>query len=185
MSEVLFVTPNEITGTTIMGGNVDVDKYVVNIAFVQVTVIEPLLGSVLYDKIKADFQSNSLSGDYLTMFDEFIKPITKHSAVAEYIEVSNFRLTNSGAIKDVSENTELPSRDEIKMLSGKYKSMAQTYIQRFDKWICNNLVPEYQRVQDEVNAQKVSQRSGFYFPDYTRDKLKRVQECPNPNFNGC
>ena len=36
--------------------------------------------------IKADFQSNSLEGDYLTMFNEFIKPITKHSAVAEYIE---------------------------------------------------------------------------------------------------
>ena len=63
--------------------------------------------------------------------------------------------------------------------------MAQTYIQRFDKWICNNLVPEYQRVQDEVNAQKVSQRSGFYFPDYNKEKLKRVQECPNSNFNGC
>jgi len=91
MAETLFITPAEIAATTILGGNVDTDKYVVNIVFAQLSVIEPLLGTELYEKIKTDFESESLSGLYETLFNDYIKPITKHEALAEYIEVSNFK----------------------------------------------------------------------------------------------
>lgn len=174
MAETLFITPAEITGTTIMGGNVDVDKYITNIAFVQVTVIEPLLGTELYDKIKTDFEADptgltGLTGDYLTLFTDYIKPITKNTAVAEYIKISTLMLDNGGTFKHVAENREIPSQNELNMLSGNYSSMAQMYIKRFEKWICKNMLPEYKRSQDEVNAQKVNQRSGLFFgKDYNK-----------------
>ena len=55
MSEVIFVTPAEVAATTILGGNVDQSKYLVNLAFAQEFVILPLLGTELYDKIAADW----------------------------------------------------------------------------------------------------------------------------------
>lgn len=175
MAETLFVTPSEIAGTTIMGGNVDPDKYITNIAFVQMTVIEPLLGTELYDKITEDFENETLTGDYLILFNEYVKPITKNSAVAEYIQISNLTLDNGGTFKQTGENREIPTRDEISLLSGKYRSMAQMFIQRFDKWICKNPLTEYKRSQDEVNAQKVNQRSGFYFGPES-EKLVSAEE---------
>ena len=36
------------------------------------------------------------------------------------------------------------------------------YVQRFDKWICLNNLPEYKRHQDEVDAQKIKVTSGWY-----------------------
>ena len=45
MAELLFITPQEITQTSIIGGNVDTDKYQMCILETQVRVIEPLLGS--------------------------------------------------------------------------------------------------------------------------------------------
>jgi hypothetical protein len=165
MAETLFITPAEIAATTILGGNVDPDKYVVNIVFAQLSVIEPLLGSELYDKIKADFEDNDLAGNYLTIFNEYVKPIVKHESLAEYIEVSNFMIDNGGTFKHTAENRELPTKDDTQFLAGKYHSLAQMYIGRFKKWICLNMssVPEYKRYQDEVNAQNVEVKSGWYF----------------------
>ena len=58
MAEFLFIQPTEITSTTIMGGNVDIDKYLFCIADTQISVIEPLLGTELYDKILADAEAD-------------------------------------------------------------------------------------------------------------------------------
>jgi len=163
--ETLFITPEEITATTIMGGNVDPDRYITNVAFVQVSVIEPLLGTELYDKITADFIADELVGNYLTLFDDFIKPITKNEAVAEYIEVSPFLVENGGTFKHSADNREQLTRQEIEILAGKYHSMAQMYIQRFNKWICKNTITEYKRWQDSVNAQKLELNAGMFFSD--------------------
>lgn len=163
MAETLFISPEEITATTVMGGNIDPDRYVMNIAFVQVTVIEPLLGTDLYDKITSDYENDSLTGDYLKLFNDYVKPITKNQAVGEYIEVSSFLVENGGTFKHSAENREQPTRAEIEILAGKYKGMAQMYIGRFNKWICKNSLTEYKRYQDEVNAQKVQSVGGLFF----------------------
>lgn len=165
MAETLFITPDEIISTTIMGGNVDPDRYVMNIAFVQVTVIEPMLGTELYDKIIEDFENDELEGDYLTLFNNFVKPITKNQAVGEYIEVSSFLVENGGTFKHSADNREQPTRKEIDLLAGKYKGMAEMYVSRFEKWICNNSISEYKHYQDEVNAQKTQTIGGLFFSD--------------------
>lgn len=163
MAEFLFQTPKEVAGTTILGGNVDPDRYLFNIADVQISIIEPLLGTELYDKIKSEAEADTLTGDYLTLYDEYVKPITKHEALAEYIEIAPFLLESGGIFKHNADNREQLTRSEIEVLAGKYHSMAQNYITRFKKWICKNKITEYKRYQDEVNAQNVQTTLGLYF----------------------
>ena len=145
MAEFLFITPEELKSTTILGGNVDPDKFLFSIANTQIITIEPLLGSILYDKIKAEAAADpvGLTGKYLTLYNEFVKPITKNQALAEYIEISSFMISNGGAFKHSPENAETMSKDEIMMLSQKYSSIADMYVLRFEKWICKNPIPEY------------------------------------------
>jgi len=117
MAEFLFIQPSEITETTILGGNVDIDKYLFSIANVQISVIEPLLGTELYDVILDGAENNTLTGDYLELYTKFVKPITKHQALAEYIEISSFMIANGGAFKHSPENAEVMDKDEIMLLS--------------------------------------------------------------------
>jgi len=164
MAEVLFVTPADIAATTILGGNVDPDKIVVNIAFAQKRVIEPLLGTELYDKMIDDFTvPTTYAGLYKILFDDYVHPITKHEALAEYIELSSFMIDNGGAYRHTAENRETLSNDDIQKISAPYHAYAQSDIIRFNKWICKNTLPEYKRWQDEVNAQNVEVKSGWYF----------------------
>jgi len=159
--ELLFITPEEMTSKTILSGNTDTDKYIFCINDAQISVIEPLLGSLLYDKIKTDKENDDLEGLYLELYTDLIKPITKHEAVAQYIEIASYVVDNGGVVKHTGDKIEVVSKEECQYLAGKYHNLAQMYIGRFNKWICNNTISEYKTCQDEVNAQKVKANFGW------------------------
>ena len=161
MAELLFIQPNEITKTTVLGGNVDIDKFQFCIVNAQISVIEPLLGTELYDYIITNFAT--LTGLYSTLFTEFVKPITKNEALAEYIEMASYTVNNGGLFKHSPENAEVVDKEEAQYLAGKYHALAQMYVQRFNKWICKNPITEYKTYQDEVNASKNIKLSGGWF----------------------
>jgi tmRNA-binding protein len=164
MAEFLFITPQELKSTTILGGNVDQDKFLFSIANVQIVTIQRLLGTELYDVILEGAENDSLTGNYLTIYDKFVKPITKNQALAEYIKISSYMIANGGAFKHSPENSELMTTEEINTLADTYSGMADTYIGRFEKWLCHNTIPEYKLHQDEVNASKtITNRSGWFF----------------------
>jgi len=154
MAEILFISPQELSNTTILSGNVDIDKYTFCIANVQVTTIEPLLGSELYEKIITDLEAETLAGLYLELFDDFIKPITKHTAVGQYIEIASYILDNGGLYKHTGENIEVVDKQEAQFLAGKYYAFSDGKIRQFEKWMCKNKLPEYKTSQDGVNALK-------------------------------
>jgi hypothetical protein len=150
--ETLLITPAEITDTTILGGNIDLDKYRFCIFDTQLRVIEPLLGTELYEKVLTDYENNDLSGLYLELYSDYLKPILKFSSVANYLEIASYMVDNGGIFKYAPESKEIPSISEITGLTQKYNSLADMFIIRFDKWICNNTITEYNRYQDKVNA---------------------------------
>ncbi len=154
MAELLFITPQEMTSSTILSGNTDTDKYLFCILNTQLTTIEPLLGTNLYDKIKTDIENNTLTGLYSELYVDFIKPITKNEALAQYIEIASYMVDNGGIYKHTGENLEVVDKQEVQFLAGKYKALAQMYVMRFNKWINKNPLTEYSTCQDEVNAIK-------------------------------
>lgn len=143
-----------MTSSSILSGNTDTDKYLFCILNAQLTTIEPLLGSELYEKIKSDKEGNTLAGLYLELYVDLIKPITKNEALAQYIEIASYIVDNGGIYKHTGEAIEVVDKQEVQFLAGKYKALGQMYVARFYKWICKNSIPEYKTMQDEVNALK-------------------------------
>lgn len=163
MAELLFITPQEITQTTIIGGNVDTDKYQMCILETQVRIIEPLLGSELYNKIIADIENETLTSDYLELFNDYIKPITKYESCASYIAISPYTLSNAGLLKNQPQDTQVVELKEVNGLSDRYSAIAQTYVERFNKWIGLKKLAEYKIDQEDVNAISVNVNNGWYF----------------------
>lgn len=163
MPELLLIKPQELAETTILGGDVDIDKYTYVIFSTQIKTLEPLLGTELYEKIKTDFEADTLAGLYLTLYTDYVKPILKYKSVSEYVNIANLALTNSGIGKHTSDNIELPTIGETETLSNGYDSTAQMYIERFDKWIGLNPLSEYKTNQDEVNAENDLKITGGWY----------------------
>ena len=94
MADFLFISPTEIKQTTVVGGNVDDDRFVFIISDVQNTVILPLLGQQLYDVILAGATANNLTGLYLELYTKYVQPITKFQTVANFVLISNYMVAN-------------------------------------------------------------------------------------------
>lgn len=159
---ILFLTPKEIAATTMVGGNVERDKYTPCIENIQKTVIEPMLGTLLYDKIISDLENDTLTGDYLILFNDYIKPITKNFSVAEYALISTLNWTNKGIQVQNSENTNSASKERLNDVASLYKSTAQSDVIRFEKWIKENTLIEYVKHQEEVNPQEIKRSFNWY-----------------------
>jgi len=151
--ETLFITPKYLTEETHLDDNTGSENYSFHILNVQITIIERMLGTELYDKILADFEADSLDGLYLKLFEDFVKPVTKYSTVAKYIR-SPYIVGKGGVYKSTGEHREVLSKEEKDVFEGEYNAMSQNFLNRFEKWIEKNgeNIPEYKTVQEEVDA---------------------------------
>lgn len=161
----LFIKLTDITKNTPIGGNVDADKYIYCLKDAQITVIEPLLGTKLYNKISSEFELGTLAGDYLKLVNDYIKPILIHSAAAEYIVIAAYNISNGGITKHLPSNSEAVTKSEVDYLAEKQKSKAQVYIERADRFLCDKAFPEYS-TQDEdydVKKREINYTGGWRF----------------------
>lgn len=146
MAEALLVTRKDIVKFTAMNGNVDTDKFIQYIKISQDKHIENYLGSDLMNKIQADIIASTLSGDYLTLVNEWIKPCLIHWAMVEYLPFANFTIANKGVFKHTSENAEGVTKEEIDYLLEKERNTAQYYTDRLIDYLSFNAgskFPEY------------------------------------------
>lgn len=166
MAILLFVTPEELVQGTLIGGNVDTNKYTPVMEHVQDKVIQEMLGTELYDKIIADKITDTLTGDYLIIFNEYVKPVTKFETCADYVYLSPFIIGNSGLLKNQPDKSIQVEKEEKEKLSQWHHSIADMHKNRFLKWINLNYsnIPEYKTTQDEVEASKTQDlKPGWYF----------------------
>ncbi len=127
--ETLLIQPSEIVENTPLGGNVDIDKYLPLIVDVQLLVIEPLIGSELYEILKI----SPLSTENTTILNDYIKPIIRHQVVAEYIEQGAYAITNGGVFRHQPKDSAVVEKADLIYFAGIQRSKAQTYIDRYKK----------------------------------------------------
>ena len=145
MAEALLITRTDLVKFTAMNGNVDTDKFIQYIKIAQDIHIQGYLGTDLLDKIKADIVAATLTGDYLTLVETYVKPMLIHWAMVEFLPFSAYTIANKGVYKHSSENSENVDKIEVDFLIEKERKIAEHYTQRFIDYMCFNQskFPEY------------------------------------------
>jgi hypothetical protein len=146
MAEALLISRKDVVKFTSMNGNIDTDHFIQYVKIAQDKHIENYLGSDLINKIKADIVATSLSGDYLSLVNNEIKPALLHWTMVEYLPFSNYTIANKGVFKHTSENADSVSKEEIDYLIEKERNTAQYYTNRLIEYLTFNApskFPEY------------------------------------------
>ena len=135
---------------SILKGNLDVDNFIQYIEVAQDTHILSFLGTDLYDKISADIIADTLTGNYLTLTTNYIKPMLIHWSVVESLPFLASTVDNVGITKRSSENSEVASKEDVDFMIEKARQIASNYTDRFIDYICANsdLFPEYSTNSD-------------------------------------
>jgi hypothetical protein len=145
MAEALLITRSDLVRFTTVNGNVDTDKFIQYIKIAQDIHIQNYLGTDLLNKIKADIIATTLTGNYETLVETYIKPMLIHWAMVEYLPFAAYTISNKGVYKKGSENATNAEKNEIDFLLEKERKIAQHYTERFIDYISFNqdLFPEY------------------------------------------
>ena len=146
MAEALLITRKDVVKFTAMNGNVDTDKFIQYVKIAQDKHIENYLGTDLMNKIQADIVASTLTGDYLNLVNEWVKPCLIHWAMVEYLPFANYTIANKGVFKHSSENAEGVTKEEMDTLVEKERNTAQYYTDRLIDYLSFNAsskFPEY------------------------------------------
>lgn len=161
--ETILLNDNEITESTLLGGNIDVDRYKFCIIDAQISKLEESLGETLYEKIKTDFENNVLTGDYLILHTKYIKPFLIHQSALEYLKIGAYHVSNGGIYKHTPSNGTAIDKNEVDFLVENQRVKAEMYMQRMEKWLSLNRIPEYYSYVSGTVVPSRKQSMGSWF----------------------
>lgn len=143
MAEALLVTRKDIVKFTALDGNIDTDKFIQYVKIAQDKHIENYLGTDLFELIQTKIVGSTLTGDYLTLVNDWVKPCLIHWAMVEYLPFAAYTIANKGVFKHSSENAENASREEVDYLLEKERNTAQYYTDRLIEHLSFNAGSKY------------------------------------------
>ena len=151
MAQVLFVSPADVIKRTGINGNVDRDQMIQFIKIAQDIHIQTILGTKLFNKIAADIAADSLSGNYLTLFTNYIQDMVIHYAAVEILPYIHFKVANGGIYTKGAENGTSVTKEDLDYLVQKERDIAEHYARRFVDYMSfnNALFPEYNQNNNE------------------------------------
>ena len=138
MSQALLITRKDIVQFTVIGGNVDTDKFIQNIKYAQDAKLEPLIGKALLAKLEDDVITGTLAGDYLTLVNDYIKDYLTYAAASDYIKLANFSVSNGGVSSYEPDNGNSASFTAIDRLVNDTEKKADFYGQRLIQYLKDN-----------------------------------------------
>jgi len=164
MATAIFIKRSDLVKNTALSGSVDTDKFIQFVKIAQEIHIQNYLGSDLYDKISSDIISNTLTGDYLALVNDYVQPMLIHYAMVEYLPFAAYTIANGGVYKHNSENSSLAVKEEIDSLIAKERDYAEYYTQRLIDYMSFN--------------------ASSKFPEYYSNNNEEIYPDKNALFNG-
>ena len=159
---VLLIKESEITKYTPLSGNIDLYKLIPSYRIAQITMLKEVLGQDLLDKITQDFTSGTLTGDYKTLYDLYIKNMLIHLATSYYLTTGAYQIDNRGIFKHKADNVENVEQEDIDYIV-KQQYKYYTYFKKgFYKEIKKLDIPEYKENNSFKNVVKIG---GWVFQD--------------------
>jgi hypothetical protein len=173
MATKILLNADEITKYTIIGGNVDIDRILPSIKTCQELKIKKLLGTALYNKICDDFSTNTLTGLYLELYDDYVKSLVIHGSTAIFLQSGAYIVSDNGITKGKSETADSVSKEEVDFLVQSSRQLYDDYKQEFLEWIKINGgdIPQYITNTQNNNSSRILNVGGWV--------LRRPNRCNN------
>lgn len=154
MSEVTkMIEPQDVIALTTLNGNIDADSINPLIFVAQTTYLKSFLGLNLYNKIYTDFENNALTGNYLTIYNEYIIDLLGYKVAELYVEFGGYKVSENGIHKIDSENRVLVDSSELNNLSLRFAKLVTNIETNFKEFVDPLNLPELQTKTINVDIQ--------------------------------
>ena len=180
---ITFLSIEVLKARGLVGENVDAKVILPIIEEVQDQYIHPILGTGLYEDIKARVNAGTVgSGSpvYTTLIEDYIIPCMIRYVEAEIQDVNTFRLANKGTQTKKAEDTKPASLGELASLSDSRRNKAEWYAQRITDYLLANqdIYPKYfaQTRTDAIYPNETSYGTGLWLGEDDGENVSREED---------
>jgi len=176
-STPLLLSDEDLTRNTILGGNIDKDRYRYKIKTAQKRFIKKDLGKELYDALLSAYVSGNgvLTGRLSELYEDSVKDMLIHKSAELYLFDGAYMVSDNGISKIQSDNSVSIEQKETNLLVIQYRTIYDDYKQDMIKFLNDNkdIYPEW---NSHCNCNTRRYTGGWII-----DKNKNVNDSWNRN----
>lgn len=134
--EKLLISDADVKKYSAMGGSTQIEKYRMDLIWIQEFQILPLLGKKLYLKIEQDFENEELAGDYELIW-KYCRNILARFIAYEHGKIANYNLKNAGVYKVDNNGRQTVEKKEVDFLAQDQKIKGLDYLEKLRILLCD------------------------------------------------
>lgn len=120
----LIISIDDISRLSGFDGNIDNDSINPFIFMAQNSEIKRILGVELYNKIVSDYENDTLSGNYLAIYNDYIATILAYFTCSYYLQLGVPKVSQNGVYLVTPEKTEQLFNEKSDKMAEKYEKLA-------------------------------------------------------------
>ena len=161
----LLITETVFKANTPLSAAVDWAIISPSIQVAQDLGLMTILGQKLYEKIETDYTDDTLTGYYLTLYNNYIVRYLCYKGMETSLPDFWAKMAKGGIFRQGTENSPSVEMNELQYLIGVNRERAQSYADRMIEYMLANLTefPEY-----------YTNVSGDVYPDSSRRKMRGI-----------
>jgi hypothetical protein len=149
---ILFISDQQLLSRTQVHGNIDPQLLYPEIKVAQDMFILPLLGTALFNKIANDIEADTLTGNYLTLKDDYIIDTLIYFVLSELPMGLSFQFWNKGVLKSTSDSSETTTMSDLVTLADRYKRRAEWYAERLKRYLIESAATKFSEYLNPGNG---------------------------------
>jgi len=159
MTDTFLISEAKIREYTDVNDSLDTAFIKNAIRTAQDIYLQRIIGTVLYNKLQADVDASTLTGEYKTLVDDYIQDFLLYATYWESLEAIYIRPKNNGLLNATGgENSQSVGRDLYEVKRQSTQNKLQYYSERLTAYII-----EKQNVLPELNENNFLYEQ---YPDY-------------------
>ena len=116
MANIYLISTEQIKSSTYIDENVSDKMLKVSILDTQQQILEPIIGSALYEHLIDGVTNATLDANHQELLVKYIWPVLQQGTVFKLAYNLLYRITNSSVVKDSNENSTAISTQEINVI---------------------------------------------------------------------
>ena len=161
---VLFISESYLKNNTLVDDNVDQRLIVPSIVTVQDMQLHPILGTPLYEDLKAKITATTLNADETTLINDYIAKMLLQWSMYELTMSMLFKYRNKSVATKSSGNSQPIDYQDLQFLRDDFKNKAEFYDKRLINHLIDNrsLFVKYTTTSDDLHARKSAYSTSIY-----------------------
>lgn len=140
-----FISIEELKQNNVINANVDSEYIEPALREAQDIFLREIIGDALYNAIENKINGNTLTGKYLTLVNQYIKPYLENRMLASLVVPISMKIRNAGVIQQYDQNFNSSNVKDVAYLADYYNGRVEFYENRMTEYLKKNIndIPEY------------------------------------------